>query len=72
VFAVVTIGTMFVVVHRAMRPVVALTRAADQISLGEDLDKPIPTTSTDEIGRLTKAIDRLRKSMHAAMSRLGQ
>ncbi len=72
VFALVTIGTMFLVVRRATRPVVALTRAADQISLGEGLETPITSRSTDEIGQLTKAIDRLRRSMHAAMSRLGQ
>jgi HAMP domain-containing protein len=72
VFAIVTIGTMFVVVHRAMRPVVALTRAAEQISLGEGLETPIKPSSADEIGLLTKAVDRLRVSMKAAMSRLGQ
>jgi HAMP domain-containing protein len=72
IFAVVTIGTMFVVVRRAMRPVVALTRAADQISLGEGLETPIKSGSADEIGLLTKSIDRLRVSMKAAMSRLGQ
>jgi HAMP domain-containing protein len=71
-FALVTIATMFVVVHRAMRPVVALTHAADQISLGEGLDASIKPGSIDEIGRLTKSIDRLRVSMKAAMSRLGQ
>jgi HAMP domain-containing protein len=68
----VTIGTMFVVVRRAMKPVVALTAAADQISLGEALDQPIRSASTDEVGQLTKSIDRLRVSMKAAMSRLEQ
>ena len=72
VFALVTIGTMFVVVRAAMKPVVALTEAADQISLGEGLEAPIKSASRDEIGRLTKSIDRLRASMKAAMSRLGQ
>jgi len=71
-FAVATIGTMFVVVRRAMQPVVALTEAADQISLGEGLDTPIKSDSEDEIGQLTKSVDRLRVSMKAAMSRLGQ
>src|SRR6266496_1263140 len=72
IFAAVTIGTMFLVVRNVMKPVVALTEAADQISLGEGLDAPIKSRSTDEIGRLTKSIDRLRASMKAAMSRLGQ
>lgn len=72
VFAVITVAVMYVVVYRAMRPVVALTNAADQISLGEALDTPIKSDSADEIGLLTKSIDRLRISMKAAMSRLGQ
>jgi HAMP domain-containing protein len=72
VFALVTIATMFVVVRRAMRPIVELTRAADQISMGEGLETPLKSSSADEIGALTKAIDRLRVSMKAAMSRLGQ
>ncbi len=71
VFAIVTIGTMFVVVNRAMKPVVELTHAAEQISLGEGLDTPIKSESVDEIGMLTKAVDRLRVSMKAAMARLG-
>jgi hypothetical protein len=70
-FAVLTIGTMFVVVNRAIKPVVALTGAAEQISMGEALDVPIKSASPDEIGKLTKAIERLRVSMKAAMSRLG-
>jgi HAMP domain-containing protein len=72
VFAVVTIVTMFVVVRHAMRPIGALTEAADRISMGEELDAPLKSASADEIGALTKAIDRLRVSMKAAMSRLGQ
>jgi HAMP domain-containing protein len=71
-FALGTIGTMFVVVRSAMKPVVALTDAADQISMGEGLDTPIKSDSVDEIGQLTKSVDRLRVSMKAAMSRLGQ
>lgn len=72
VFLLVTGVAMFVVIRGAMRPVVALTGAAEQISLGEDLDKPLKPSTTDEIGHLTKAVDRLRVSMKAAMSRLGQ
>jgi HAMP domain-containing protein len=72
VFAVVTIATMYFVVRSAMRPVLALTKAADDISMGEGLDTPIKSEAADEIGMLTKSIDRLRVSMKAAMSRLGQ
>lgn len=69
-FALVTILVMFVVVQRSMAPVVALTHAAEQISLGEGLDEPIKSGAIDEIGQLTKAVDRLRVSMKAAISRL--
>ncbi len=71
VFLVVTIGVMYVVLRRAMQPVVELTAAAEMISLGEALETPIKPQTVDEIGMLTKAIDRLRSSMKAAMSRLG-
>ena len=70
-FFVLTTGTMYIVLRRAMQPVVELTEKAEQISLGEALETPIKSTSIDEIGMLTKAVDRLRSSMKAAMSRLG-
>jgi HAMP domain-containing protein len=70
-FAVVTIAAMFLLVQRAMKPVVELTGAAERISMGDGLDTPIKTDAVDEIGQLTKAVERLRKSMKAAMSRLG-
>ncbi|HTT70328.1 MAG TPA: HAMP domain-containing protein [Anaeromyxobacteraceae bacterium] len=70
--ALLTLFAVYVLVRRAMRPVIGLTAAADQISLGEGLDTPLKTDALDEIGILTKSIDRLRASMKAAMSRLGQ
>lgn len=70
-FALVTLLAVWLLVRGAMRPVVALTEAADQISLGEGLETPIKTDAIDEIGTLTRSIDRLRASMKAAMSRLG-
>jgi len=71
VFMLVTIGTMYLVVRHEMRPVLALTAAAEAIGLGEGLDTPIKSAAVDEIGQLTKTLDRLRVSMKAAMSRLG-
>lgn len=53
-----------------VRPVVALTEAADQMSLGE-LEKPIVLERKDELGRLAQSLERLRISMAAAMARLG-
>jgi HAMP domain-containing protein len=67
-----TAGAMFLVVKQSVQPVVALTHAAEEISMGDQLDVPLKPTTTDEIGHLTKAVDRLRVSMKAAMSRLGQ
>jgi HAMP domain-containing protein len=72
VFGVVTLAATYFVVKGAMRPVRALTEAGNRISLGEDLETPIKTDEVDEIGKLTKTIDRLRQSMKAAMARLGQ
>ena len=71
-FGVVTLATMFLVVRGAMRPVKELTEAARRIGVGEDLDTPIKSDEVDEIGKLTKTIDRLRLSMKAALARLGQ
>ncbi len=71
IFTIVSVGAIFLLLQIAMRPVSALTDAATQISLGEALDTPIKPESEDEIGRLTKTIDRLRVSMKAAMQRLG-
>jgi HAMP domain-containing protein len=71
VFVLVTIATVFLVVQAAMRPVRALTEAAEAISMGDGLDVPVKTAAVDEIGLLTKAVDRLRISMKAAISRLG-
>ena len=71
IFAAITIGTMFVTVQRAMRPVVALTEAAENISMGDGLDTPLKSDQIDEIGHLTKALERLRISMKSALSRLG-
>jgi len=70
-FTVVTLATLYLIVRRSMRPVVALTETARKVSLGEELDTPIKVDSADEIGRLAKTIDRLRASMKAALARLG-
>ena len=71
IFTIVSVGAIFLLVQIAMRPVVTLTEAAKQISLGEALEVPIKPETEDEIGQLTKTIDRLRLSMKAAMQRLG-
>jgi HAMP domain-containing protein len=71
IFTLVTVGAIFVLVRGAMQPVVRLSEATKQISLGEALDAPIKPETEDEIGQLTRNVDRLRLSMKAAMQRLG-
>jgi len=53
-----------------VRPLVAMTSAADRMSLGE-LDTPVIWQSTDELSSLAQSLERLRKSMRAAMKRIG-
>jgi methyl-accepting chemotaxis protein len=52
-----------------VRPILALSAAADRMSTGE-LDQPIPAFRADELGLLARSLDRLRISMRAAMARL--
>jgi HAMP domain-containing protein len=72
VFAAASLAMIFIMIRRAMKPVERLTTTADKISVGEGLNEPIKSQTIDEIGRLTKSLDRLRASMKAAMSRLGE
>ena len=72
VFGLIVVAMIFIMLQRAMRPVQRLTAAADNISMGEDLDKALKPETIDEIGILTKSVDRLRVSMKAAMERLGE
>jgi methyl-accepting chemotaxis protein len=52
-----------------VHPIVDMTHAAEHMSIGE-LDKPINSTSKDELGMLARALERLRKSMLAAIARM--
>jgi methyl-accepting chemotaxis protein len=47
-----------------------LAKAADAVSVGEQLDTPLVSGTDDEVGELAKAVDRLRESMRAALKRL--
>jgi methyl-accepting chemotaxis protein len=55
---------------RLLGRVVALSKAADAVSIGEELDTPLTSSTKDEIGDLARSIDRLRESMRAALKRL--
>ncbi|HEY5955972.1 MAG TPA: cache domain-containing protein [Polyangiaceae bacterium] len=47
-----------------------LAKAADAISMGEELETPLRSASNDEVGELATSIDRLRESMQVALQRL--
>jgi methyl-accepting chemotaxis protein len=55
--------------RRMVRPIVALTEAADRMSMGE-LDQPIDCRHVDELGQLARSLERVRRSMKSAMDRL--
>jgi HAMP domain-containing protein len=52
-----------------IKPLVMLEQRATQISLGENLDKTIATSSNDEIGSLARSVDRLRISVDKMLKR---
>ena len=55
---------------RMLGRIAQLAKIADAVSIGEGLDIPVVSSGNDEIGELSQSIDRLRESMHAAMTRL--
>lgn len=67
--AVASAFTGLLVARGVARPVLELSRAADQISLG-DLDAKVGVRSRDEIGTLAESIERMRTSLKAAIERL--
>jgi len=64
---VITIGIAFS--RMLVRPIVSMTAAADRMSMGE-LQTPITWPGGDELSLLARSLERLRKSMRAAMSRI--
>jgi HAMP domain-containing protein len=67
-----TVGIIFLMIKRAMKPLEALASTAARISVGDGLEVPIQPTTPDEVGRMAKSLDRLRASLKAAMARLGE
>jgi len=54
-----------------IRPVTRLSRFADQVSQGDNMDAPdFPVGSRDEIGVLTQSFNRMKKSLVQAMKML--
>lgn len=70
--SIITIGCIFFILRRSMKPLEQLAVTATEISTGEGLDQVIKPGSTDEIGEMAKSLNRLRASLQAAMSRLGE
>jgi methyl-accepting chemotaxis protein len=56
----------FLTERRISRPIVHLTRAADDISKG-DISKPVEKETKDEIGELAEAFERMRVSLKVMM-----
>ncbi len=55
-----------------VRPVVRLSRMADQISMGNFETPELPVTSGDEISQLAGSFNRMRRSLEKAINMLGQ
>jgi len=72
VLSIMTVGFIFLMLRRSMRPLEQLAVTANEISTGEGLDTLIKPSSTDEIGQMAKSLNRLRTSLQAAMGRLGE
>ena len=63
----VALATLFA--SRLAQPIVALTQAADRISLGE-LETPVTSDQNNELGDLAAAVERMRVSLKSALERL--
>jgi len=61
----------FTLARRLVRPIVSLVAAADRLSLGE-IESPIHSTSSDELGDLAQALERIRLSLRTAMARFAR
>lgn len=65
----VSILAVIFTVGKALDPLEKLTKAASDLADGK-IEEPIQITSSDEIGKLADALERLRVSLNAAMDRL--
>jgi len=71
VFAFIFIALNFMLWYLVIRPVTRLSRLADQVSQGENMDAPdFEVRSSDEIGVLTQSFNRMKKSLVQAMKML--
>ena len=71
VFAFIFIALNLMLWYMVIRPVTQLSRLADQVSQGENMDAPdFVVESSDEIGVLTQSFNRMKKSLVQAMKML--
>jgi protein-histidine pros-kinase len=71
VFALIFIALNLMLWYMVIRPVTRLSRLADQVSQGENMDAPdFEVKSGDEIGVLTQSFNRMKKSLVQAMKML--
>ncbi len=73
VFVFIFIALNLMLWYLVIRPVTKLSRLADQVSQGENMDAPdFEVKSGDEIGVLTQSFNRMKKSLVQAMKMLEQ
>jgi HAMP domain-containing protein len=71
VFALIFIALNLMLWYMVIRPVTRLSKLADQVSQGENMEAPdFEVTSRDEIGVLTQSFNRMKKSLVQAMKML--
>jgi len=71
VFAFIFIALNLMLWFMVIRPVTRLSKFADQVSQGDNMDAPdFPVASRDEIGALTTSFNRMKKSMVQAIKML--
>lgn len=69
--AVIAILLCYTVVGRIIRPLAQLTRAAEKVALGQDVD-PVHVESPDEIGSLANAFNRMQDELSLRVEQLGE
>lgn len=62
IFVIVIVVWLFIG-NSVTKPIIRLTRMADEISRGKEINREIKASSTDEIGSLYEAFDRMRISV---------
>ena len=65
------LAVAFTLARRLVRPIVGLVASADRLSLGE-IETPIVSHSSDELGDLAEALERMRLSLRTAVARFSR